>query len=759
MKSRSSWVLVALVLSVIPYDSRAQDVRAVRQTETMTEERASSEFSTELGATTATHPASPDQTAVSDLGGIAGSCTIPCQSGDRIEDEPNCFDGYVDEFNGGCNSTPNVFGAISDGQIVCGRYGTYRTSGQNFGDSDWYEFTLSESAMVTWTVLGEARTEVSILRASCPATLLTTRTEDACRLSRLTIGLLAGTYYARVAATVTPAASCNSRYRATLTTEPCLGACQPHDRVEGEAVCGDDYEDDSNGGCDSNPPAFEGTLECGETVCGSYGTYVRSGTSVRDTDWYEFTLPQAVNVTWTAIGEARTRVDILREGCPAQPVATGVANGCVPAKATAHLASGRYYASVATDVSSGVPCGSKYRANLITEPCSSAYCMPGDLTEGEPICSDGYEDYFNAGCNTTPNVFNPIGCVQNLCGTYGTYIDPTRGYTRDTDWYEFHLPAAADVTWTVMGEARTRVIILRGPCPSEFVAAAEADPFQFAAAYGLNVPPGSYYAFVATDSFTGVPCGSSYHATLTADCSCERQCHLCDSEAQCIADPSPCEGAACTDDGYSCTDDVCVDGVCEHPVRTDLCDDGSSCTTEACDPSDPAADAASGCVITPIDSRCDDGDRCTTDYCDPSAGAPVTGCVMLDNGLCGACCHHTSASCTDSALFVECINPASSDEFFLNETCADVENTGRCTQHLGACCDHNPFGSCSETDRDECGCVTCDWHKLRTCEEITCVQAVIPAMSTWALLVLALCLVIGAKLKFAAPADRSASSS
>ena len=42
---------------------------------------------------------------------------------------------------------------------------------------------------------------------------------------------------------------------------------------------------------------------------------------------------------------------------------------------------------------------------------------------------------------------------------------------------------------------------------------------------------------------------------------------------------APCTGVADCDDGNSCTDDQCVDGVCSH---TAYCDDGDSCTDDQC---------------------------------------------------------------------------------------------------------------------------------------------------------------------------------
>ena len=53
------------------------------------------------------------------------------------------------------------------------------------------------------------------------------------------------------------------------------------------------YVDTTNGGCNSdpnNPAAKIKTLTCGQTVCGTAGTYLNGTTQARDTDWYRVSL-------------------------------------------------------------------------------------------------------------------------------------------------------------------------------------------------------------------------------------------------------------------------------------------------------------------------------------------------------------------------------------------------------------------------------------------------------------------------------------
>jgi subtilisin family serine protease len=210
---------------------------------------------------------------------------------------------------------------------------------------------------------------------------------------------------------------------------------------------------------------------------------------------------------------------------------------------------------------------------------------------------------------------------------------------------------------------------------------------------------------------------------------------VCDVNGGCVPTGSPCSGpnSLCCEAEDACAVNCCSDNDCA--------DDGFTCTEDGC--------FDGQCSGFPQDGDCDDGDRCTDDRCDPGEGEPGTGCVNFDNGRCGACCHHASGDCSDRAIAPECSNVSAQDEFFVRQACAEVLASGACAQHTGACCDADTFGACTETFADECTCPACVWHKLRTCDQIGCTHATIPALSQWGAVVLTLSLLIGAKLRFA----------
>ncbi|MEZ4389016.1 MAG: hypothetical protein R3D98_15830 [Candidatus Krumholzibacteriia bacterium] len=82
-------------------------------------------------------------------------CVVDCPAGAPQEGEPPLVDGYVDNYNGGCNtegSTP--FGSIDWG-IFCGTSGWYISpNGIPSRDTDWYVVTIPSSGF--FHVIGDA---------------------------------------------------------------------------------------------------------------------------------------------------------------------------------------------------------------------------------------------------------------------------------------------------------------------------------------------------------------------------------------------------------------------------------------------------------------------------------------------------------------------------------------------------------------------------------------------------------------------------
>jgi len=78
------------------------------------------------------------------------------------------------------------------------------------------------------------------------------------------------------------------------------------------------------------------------------------------------------------------------------------------------------------------------------------------------------------------------------------------------------------------------------------------------------------------------------------------------------------DGSACTDDGFSCTDDVCMHGACMHVPFDDRCVPAKQCMSAACDPGQADHDdagCAHGAPRAEGQECAEDADACTRDVC------------------------------------------------------------------------------------------------------------------------------------------------
>ena len=141
-----------------------------------------------------------------------GTCAC---SGAPAEGEPAGCGIPVDNFNGGCNSGPPVYSAITLGGSVCGT-GAFDGS---LRDTDWYRFTLTTTTTVQWTVRAEFPVQVALLDNLCPpVTVYANLIGPACADVVASATIPAGTYVAFVAPSGGPVTACGAsdNYRANL---------------------------------------------------------------------------------------------------------------------------------------------------------------------------------------------------------------------------------------------------------------------------------------------------------------------------------------------------------------------------------------------------------------------------------------------------------------------------------------------------------------------------------------------------------------
>ena len=82
------------------------------------------------------------------------------------------MDGYVDEWNGGCNTPPDypfqsLVGDANGELVFCGVSGWYLVGGSNYRDTDWFHIYAGPTGVVEFTADAEQRTYFKELSQTC----------------------------------------------------------------------------------------------------------------------------------------------------------------------------------------------------------------------------------------------------------------------------------------------------------------------------------------------------------------------------------------------------------------------------------------------------------------------------------------------------------------------------------------------------------------------------------------------------------------
>ncbi|RQV99040.1 T9SS C-terminal target domain-containing protein [bacterium] len=162
---------------------------------------------------------------------------VECGPNDAREGEQACADGYLDDFNSGCNAVSEfglpapVFSPIVCNSTVCGTSGQYMYQGLPYRDTDWYLLVLTEETNVTWCVDAAFSPVIAIVASCDPLNVLAfDDTGVECEPSCVSACLPAGTYFLFVStqfAGATLDVPCGSEYQARVTCSPCGEECVP----------------------------------------------------------------------------------------------------------------------------------------------------------------------------------------------------------------------------------------------------------------------------------------------------------------------------------------------------------------------------------------------------------------------------------------------------------------------------------------------------------------------------------------------------
>lgn len=137
-------------------------------------------------------------------------------------------------------------------------------------------------------------------------------------------------------------------------------------------VCGPEYTDTYNCGCDGTTPVFN-VWTGWDGICGKSGTYVLNGASRGESDWYEFVFASPVHTSFSFRGEFPLHARWWRRGpngCADRVlVSERLVSPCVNGfLADNNLPAGTYWMEVRPQVVTGVPCTARYIFTVFTQP-------------------------------------------------------------------------------------------------------------------------------------------------------------------------------------------------------------------------------------------------------------------------------------------------------------------------------------------------------------------------------------------------------
>lgn len=457
-----------------------------------------------------------------------GVCDVVCPPGGILEGEPPCGDEYVDNYNGGCNSTPYIFQAINDGDTICGESGTYLFGGSNYRDTDWYELVLTEEKQLTWCAVAEFPVLIFIIdgTAGCDGVILTSGTADPCDTVCIQYTVPAGTYWMWIGPSVFTGWPCVLEYVAWLDVEE-PGEAPPNDLCEDAEWIPGPYPDTVWG------TRVGATIDC-------------PGVLDWDAVWYYFEAPYAANhielnfcPTGDSIDYDITNGGIVLFNEPVDPEVncpddcsdylSAVTYGgyefplwCPDEGINAYRVwwnlpgPAIYYLPVYLQPGQF---GFGFEIDVTEEGVCDVTCPPGGILEGEPPCGDEYVDNYNGGCNSTPPIFQPINLGDIMCAESGTYLFEGSNY-RDTDWFEWVCDETGTYSWSAVGEFPILIFFIDATpgCPDPIImSSATADPCDTAILIENLTAGTTYWLWAGPSVFAGWDCVLEYVAWFDSE--------------------------------------------------------------------------------------------------------------------------------------------------------------------------------------------------------------------------------------------------
>ncbi|UPT66936.1 MAG: fibronectin type III domain-containing protein [Sphingobacteriales bacterium JAD_PAG50586_3] len=418
------------------------------------------------------------------------SC-FDCPLGGVAEVE-NCGD----DLNGGCNMVTPAYDAITAGVPVCG---TAWADGTR--DTDWYEFTITQTSTVTVTLNSDFPGAAGILDITpgCGALVAVDfqTTTTTCATTVATATLCAGTYVAFAAPSVFSGFPCGSgnSYDLLLDVVPVtvsgnINACSAIELPINQSCTPQQFDNLSSVYCASGGGSNPG--------CANY-----AGGDV----WFYVIVPASGSVSLA--GGAGTITDGGMAAYSGADCNNLAQIGCDDDSGSGFLPSLNLQGLTPGDtvwVQFWQYGGGSGTFELCAFDCDF---VPGVGTlENEACFTD-----INGGCNSFPPIYQTLSCNETIIGT--SYYD---GFTRDTDWFEYTITSTTSVSWTVQADFSPALFILNDDCNNiQLIAQATGNACDVVTAQAI-LGPGVYHFFVGPDFasplFDCTGTDGDYQATL-----------------------------------------------------------------------------------------------------------------------------------------------------------------------------------------------------------------------------------------------------
>ncbi len=500
--------------------------------------------------------------------GLCAACgAAPCPAGDCTGDEDyNEDEPCGSDTNGGCNSAPPVYSelgtiAVGESVTICGN--TWAAGGTR--DTDWYRFTITENAQVTWELNGGgveegapgAPTVAFLINGSCPAFVIEAGA-GSCPTTVTSACLLPGDYVVFAGLSVFDGFACPGvSYTGTLTIAPAIESECPNPPENNtcetaiEVSEGENFFDNID--ATTNGPALS-------AACASFGS-----AQIFNDVWFRYTATCDATMTVSTCDtvDFDSRIAIYAENCPElegeEIACNDDGSGCTgfTSRVTFDAFKGITYiirigSFGAAQFGSGsfLLCGCDVECPA-APACGNPDAGDCDVANGTPFCSDleccelvcggdafccdvqwdqicadtaaalCYAEPCDAAQNCPPDAISEgEPCGEDLNGgcnsgdpgpttaiSVGDTVCGTfwaDGDTRDTDWYEFTVEVDSDVTWTVNSDIGAVVFLITASCPPGIIATGDGGTCPTTVTSCL--PAGTYRAFAALPVFGGVPC-------------------------------------------------------------------------------------------------------------------------------------------------------------------------------------------------------------------------------------------------------------